>query len=125
MTLALGWIRQVDRPGHLPLTGILILSEDRAIPLKYFVLVLFAIGTAVSTLVDESSETVKRFVHPGLLHSRTELKFIQQKIDTGQQPWMSAWQQLQSAEEASLHYTPRPFAKVVRGVRNNPNWNSL
>ncbi|QDT05049.1 Alginate lyase [Rubripirellula lacrimiformis] len=60
-------------------------------------------------------------VHPGLLHSRPELNFIQQKIQTGQQPWKSAWDQLQSAEVASLDYSPSPTAGVVRGVRNNPN----
>ena len=92
--------------------------------MKYSLLLLFAIGPAASTLADdspESPEAAKPFVHPGLLHSRAELKFIQQKINTGQQPWKSAWEQLQSAEGASLDYTPKPFANVVRGVRNNPN----
>ncbi len=92
--------------------------------MKYSLLLLFAIGPAASTLADESPgspEAAKPFVHPGLLHSRAKLEFIQQEINTGQQPWKSAWEQLQSAEGASLDYTPKPFANVVRGVRNNPN----
>lgn len=92
--------------------------------MKHFLLVLFAIGPAVSTIADESPASpnaVTPFVHPGLLHSLAELKFIQQKINTGQQPWKFAWQQLQSTEGAALDDTPKPFAKVIRGVRNNPN----
>lgn len=92
--------------------------------MKYFLLVLFAFGQATSTVADENSgsvEEAKPFVHPGLLHSRTELKFIQPKINTGEQPWKSAWEQLQAAEGAALDYTPKPCANVVRGVRNNPN----
>lgn len=92
--------------------------------MKYVLILLFAIGPVDSTEANErpgAPEAAKPFVHPGLLHSRVELKFIQQKINTGQQPWKSAWERLQSAEEASLNYTPKPFAEVVRGVRNNPN----
>jgi hypothetical protein len=105
--------------------------------MKYFLLLLFAFGSAASTLADESPESAqaaKPFVHPGLLHSRSELAFIQQKISAGEQPWTSAWEQLQSsrpsrsrsrssrsAGPSSLDYKPRPIANVVRGVRNNPN----
>jgi len=92
--------------------------------MKYFLLVLLAMEPAVSSMAEESPESsaaVKPFVHPGLLHSHAELKLIQQKIISDQQPWKSASEQLQSADEASLDYMPKPFADVVRGVRNNPN----
>jgi len=92
--------------------------------MKYVLLLLFVCGFTASTLADDSTESpevAQPFVHPGLLHSRAELKFIQQKIKTGQQPWKSAWEQLQSSAGASLDYTSKPRAKVVRGVRNNPN----
>ena len=84
--------------------------------MKYFLLVLFAFGPAASTLADESpgsTEAAQPFVHPGLLHSRGELDFVKQKIITGEQPWKSAWEQLQSAEGASLDYT----SKTVRQCR--------
>jgi hypothetical protein len=67
------------------------------------------------------SDPNKPFVHPGLLHSRDELAFIKEKLATGEEPWQSAWEALQSANEASLTYTAKPFLNVVRGVRNNPN----
>jgi hypothetical protein len=61
------------------------------------------------------------FMHPGLLHSADELVFVRQKLAVGEQPWQSAWEQLQSSDVASLDYVPKPFTKVVRGVRNNPD----
>ena len=67
------------------------------------------------------SDQARPFIHPGLLHNRDELVFIKQKVVNGEEPWKSAWEKLRSAEEASLNYTPKPCAKVVRGVRNNPN----
>lgn len=66
-----------------------------------------------------SSET--SFVHPGLLHSESELDFIKQKLAGGELPWKTAWDQLLESKMASLQYTPKPFATVVRGVRNNPD----
>ena len=67
------------------------------------------------------AQTAKPFVHPGLLHSGEELAFIKQKLASGEEPWKSAWEKLQSSKGGSLTYTPNPVAKVVRGVRNNPN----
>ena len=61
------------------------------------------------------------FGHPGMLHSKSELAFIKEKLSSGEEPWKSAWLQLRSAKGASLSYTPNPSAKVIRGVRNNPN----
>lgn len=92
--------------------------------MKFLVLVFVSCTSAVLAIADEGVArlaTDQPFVHPGLLHSRSDLDFITQKINTGQQPWKSAWEQLQSSEAASLSYTPKPVAHVVRGVRNNPN----
>lgn len=91
--------------------------------MRNLVLIL-AMGSALSGLADDSpqaKQNVKPFLHPGLLHSRSELDFIQQQIKDGQAPWKSALAQLQTSEEASLDYTPKPFANVVRGTRNNPD----
>ncbi|MDC0325120.1 alginate lyase family protein [bacterium] len=66
-------------------------------------------------------ESTKPFMHPGLLHSRGELAFIKQKLAEAQEPWKSAWVKLQTVKEASLDYTPNPFANVVRGVRARPD----
>lgn len=92
--------------------------------MKFFVLSLVAFGCAASTLADDSrdpSPTVHSFMHPGLLHSKDDLDFIKQKLIDGEQPWKSAWVQLQSSKVASLDYVPKPLANVVRGVRNKPD----
>ncbi|MEP3480683.1 MAG: DUF6250 domain-containing protein [Fuerstiella sp.] len=91
---------------------------------SFLLLLLFLGGSGTSVIADERSESTqaeKPFVHPGLLHSRAELKFIRQKIASGEQPWRAAWEKLQSEKTASLSYIPKPIADVVRGVRNNPN----
>jgi len=67
------------------------------------------------------AEPGKPFVHPGMMHSKAEIAFVKEKISLGEQPWKSAWEQLQSDEVASLSYTPTPEANVVRGARNRPD----
>lgn len=96
-----------------------IKAESRGV----FMLVLLASVLMSHGLFAEPAESdqTRPFVHPGLLHSRDELTFIKQKLATGEEPWKSAWEEMQSAKEASLTYTPKPCANVVRGVRNNPN----
>ena len=34
------------------------------------------------------------FIHPGILHNRTELDFIRARVNEGEEPWASAWQNL-------------------------------
>lgn len=93
--------------------------------MKPLVLLLVAFGVAHSMHAfaeDAADQTgAPPFVHPGLLHRANELDFIKQKLTTGQQPWKSALDQLQSSSAASLNYTPKPLANVVRGARNRPN----
>ncbi len=83
----------------------------------------FAVAFLLSAFVpSRAADPVSApFVHPGLLHSRAELDFIRGKIAAGAQPWKGAWEKLESAKSASLGFTPKPFAKVVRGPYNNPN----
>ncbi|MCM2374045.1 alginate lyase family protein [Aporhodopirellula aestuarii] len=117
--------------------------------MKNIVLVLAVLATASSVRADDiesSAEPAKPFIHPGILHNRTELAFIRQKIDVNEEPWASAWKQLQTPAPprsrsrsrsrpssnsrrrssqtinvSSLDYTPSPRAEVVRGASNNPN----
>jgi len=67
------------------------------------------------------SGTTKAFVHPGLMHNRAELAFVKSKIAAGDEPWKSAWENLQASRGASLDYTPEPRAVVERGAYNNPD----
>ena len=112
--------------------------------MKHLLLLLFLLGSVASALADqppESTQEVKPFVHPGLLHSRAELEYIKQKIESGEEPWKAAWERLQSSKRSrgrsrrrrsrerttsnigvsSLDYKPSPLANVVRGAYNDPN----
>jgi len=75
------------------------------------------------------------------MHSRAELEYIKEKIESGEEPWKSAWEELKSARRSkrryrrrrlktvvtprlpvsSLEYKPSPLANVVRGAWNDPN----
>lgn len=84
-------------------------------------LILFVL---VAVFCSANEGGVKPFVHPGLLHSKEEIAFIKGKLSSGEEPWKSAWDQLKSSKSASLDYTPKPRAQVVRGVRNRPDLGS-
>ncbi len=61
------------------------------------------------------------FVHPGMLQSRADLEFMKRKIAAGEEPWKGAWEFLLRQSYSSLEFTPKPFAKVIRGPYGNPN----
>ncbi len=63
----------------------------------------------------------QKFVHPGILHQRGELDLIRKRVQQGDQPWASAWQELRDHRVAQLGWEPRPRDEVVRGAFNNPN----
>ena len=111
-----------------------------------FLLFLFAVGSAssASVLADEpsaSTQEAKPFVHPGLMHSRAELEYIKEKIESDEEPWKTAWERLQSSQRSgrrsrrrrsrdrtssskgvsALDYKPNAVVKVVRGAYNDPN----
>lgn len=84
-------------------------------------LVLPVFSAAADAAKDAARAPAKPFLHPGLLHTREELAFVQGKIAAGEQPWQAAWERLRAASSAALDYQPEPHAEVVRGPYNNPN----
>jgi len=103
-------------------------------PIARTLLLLLAFNCTALTFAEEPVATepaatepaatepaAKVFVHPGLLHSSAELAYIRTKIEKDEEPWASAWEGLRRSSSSSLSYTPRPFARVVRGPYNNPN----
>lgn len=63
----------------------------------------------------------QEFVHPGMLHTTSDLEFMKIKILAGEEPWKEAWNQLKSSEIASLNYKPTPFKIVDNGPYNKPD----
>lgn len=74
-------------------------------------------GTA--TAADPASATpesqVRKFVHPGLLHTEADFERMRQKVAAQAQPWLEGWNALTSNGRSQLGATPRPLATVIRG----------
>lgn len=57
----------------------------------------------------------KTFVHPGLLHSQEDFERIKNKVNAGEEPWLSGWNKLIANSHSSLNYNPNPTVKLIRG----------
>jgi hypothetical protein len=55
------------------------------------------------------------FRHPGLLSTLDELRRVKQKIEAGEEPWKSAFEQMKATKFARLSYKPRPREIVSSG----------
>lgn len=55
-------------------------------------------------------------IHPGIMQTRSDLEFAKAKIKAGEEPWKSSWDLWLASPVASLDFTPRPFAHVIRGA---------
>lgn len=58
----------------------------------------------------------RAIVHPGIMQTRADLEFMKAKINAGEEPWKSSWQIWLESPMASLDFTPKPCAHVVRGA---------
>jgi hypothetical protein len=56
------------------------------------------------------------FNHPGLLNSKQELALIRQKIEAGEDPWKSAFEQMKNTPWAAPDYKPhKPYVTISSG----------
>ncbi len=55
------------------------------------------------------------FVHPGLLHTNSDLTRMKDKVTAGKTPWITSWNILTANSHSAASYTPRPAAIVYRG----------
>lgn len=61
------------------------------------------------------------FIHPGIAHSQQSIDFVKKKIAAKQQPWIKAWQDLNTSKHAALDWQPQPREIVERGPYNMPD----
>lgn len=61
------------------------------------------------------------FIHPGLLHSKTDLEFVKKMVSERREPWLSAWDDLRTSSYAQLSYKAKPHKHVARGPYNKPD----
>lgn len=55
-----------------------------------------------------------KFTHPGLLHSKEELAFVRSKIEAGEEPWKSAFEQMKTSPWADRNYQPKKGRVTIR-----------
>ena len=62
-----------------------------------------------------------RFVHPGVLINKDQLKEIKKRVNNGIDPQYSAYDVLKDSEFGNLNYIPHPVDSVICGPRSKPN----
>lgn len=62
-----------------------------------------------------------KFIHPGIIHSQQGIDFVKSKIAAKEDPWLSAWEQLQESSYADLSWKATPVPHVERGPYNDPD----
>lgn len=88
------------------------LQVFNAIRLQVVVLTLFLV---------ENSSAQSEFTHPGIAHSQARIDFIKSKIDSGEEPWATAFESVQDSRYSSLDWQPQPHKRVERGPYNDPD----
>lgn len=63
----------------------------------------------------------QKFVHPGMLHTATDLQFLKAKVAAGEEPWKSAWEELKASPVGQLDYKATPWKVVSNGSYNRPD----
>ncbi len=91
----------------------------RALLAAFTVLVAAAATFGVRLITADAAPIT--FQHPGVLVSRAQLDFVKGKVNSGAQPWSSAYSQMLASRYASLSRTPKPRATVECGSYSNPN----
>lgn len=62
-----------------------------------------------------------QFVHPGMLHNKKDLKFLQTKVKSGAEPWAASWAELRTSPEAALNWQPKPRKVIIVGFYSKPD----
>ena len=83
-------------------------------------LLFFLTIPGLVALID-NAVTGAEFIHPGVTHSQVSIDLVKAKISLGEEPWATAWKNVQASRYAKLDWQPRPRAHVERGPYNNPN----
>ena len=72
-----------------------------------------------------ASETMT-FVHPGLLHTQTDLARMKARVAQGAEPWKSGFERLRSHPQSQSDWRLRgPFRSVSRGPRGSLHINEM
>lgn len=62
------------------------------------------------------------FVHPGIAHTVPAIAYVKVRLESSEQPWTAAWNDLQNSKYSQLSWKPRPRSHVARGSYGNPDF---
>jgi len=63
----------------------------------------------------------QKFTHPGMLHSKEDIKMLKAKLKSREQTWMSAWTTLRESSQAQLSWQPQPIKVISVGFFSKPD----
>ncbi|HLP42507.1 MAG TPA: alginate lyase family protein [Fibrobacteria bacterium] len=95
-------------------------NVQNALPLRG----CFQALTVLITCLASEGAWAQPFVHPGILHTQSEIEFARSKVNSGQQPWKGSWDRLTSSAFARLDYKPNPRQEVCAGGSGCPQGES-
>jgi parallel beta-helix repeat protein len=87
--------------------------------MKELLFILLLISFSMTSGVVYSQNTPQTFIHPGMNQTRSDLEFMKQKIEAGEQPWKDAFKKLEKS--ADLDFQPEAFTHVIRGPYGKPS----
>jgi hypothetical protein len=76
----------------------------------------FIVGVFIFWIISHTGYVFSQdFEHPGILHNESDFARMRQKVAEKAEPWYTTWNNLLASPEASLSWTPRATATVIRG----------
>ncbi|UZJ29199.1 alginate lyase family protein [Streptomyces endophytica] len=84
-------------------------------------LLMGAPSTAAPAAPKPSAAAPATFTHPGVLVGTRQLDYVRSKVNSGAQPWKSAFDAMMASPYASLSRAPKPRATVECGPYSKPN----
>ncbi|GAA0877350.1 hypothetical protein GCM10009119_03180 [Algoriphagus jejuensis] len=92
------------------------MSSNKKTKFYLLLICLFTLAACDGLLAQKASAP---FVHPGINQTQADLEWMKQKVQSGEQPWKAAFENL--SESASLDFKPQPFTHVIRGPYGRPS----
>lgn len=80
-------------------------------------------ATPLSDTLDPRASHNFRFKHPGALHTARDILRVKKHVKHQDEPWLTAWNHLQSSKHAQSTWTPTPKTVLVRGVNDRLSQN--
>ncbi|XEC95970.1 DNRLRE domain-containing protein [Paenibacillus tarimensis] len=79
-----------------------------------FILLFTNFFSITVTVQPKKAQAAVNFIHPGMLHTQSDLDRMKSKVALGETPWIEEWNRLKDNNLASSSYNPTFFEIVCR-----------